>query len=65
MAKQIIIYKCEECPHALFDAQDLPEHWSEWVCTADATEPHEYKLLTEREVNHGPMPEWCPLDDYR
>lgn len=64
MTKQIVIYKCEECPHVLFDPQELPEHWCKWVCTAEATEPEEFKLLSDFEVGHGPIPKHCPLDDY-
>lgn len=32
MGKQIVIYKCEECPHSQFDPQENPDHWGKWVC---------------------------------
>jgi hypothetical protein len=63
-AKQIVIYKCEECPHASFDCQELPEHWGKWVCRVDADGPAEYRLLTDDNVGRQ-IPSWCPLDDYR
>lgn len=62
--KQILISKCDECPHAIFDDKGSQNHWGKWVCAANATEPDEFRLLIDHHVGYGPIPEWCPLDDY-
>jgi hypothetical protein len=63
--KQILISKCEECPHAQFDNHELPEHWGKWVCTEGTAEAKKYILLKKEEAELGPAPSWCSLDDYR
>lgn len=62
--KQIIISKCEECPHSIFDEQEQPRHWGKWCCSAEATESSEFRLLDDISVGFGPVPSWCPLDDF-
>jgi len=62
MTKQILIYKCEECPHAIFDRQDSPEYWGKWYCFNDNI--REPMFLENTDVSHE-TPRWCPLSDYR
>jgi hypothetical protein len=61
MTKQILIYKCEECPYAHFDRQDEEKYWGNWCCQND--DIGEPKLLTEEDVSFR-NPKWCPLDNY-
>ena len=63
MSKQIIINKCDECPHAQFDPQENPDHWGKWVCRHyDIEDEKGGVALSDISVSIE-VPEWCPLED--